>query len=44
MKICMIFLLQLLKPEVRRLYLTKVQGFMNTDNQRNWRFRLELGE
>lgn len=36
--------LRLLKPEVRRLYLTKVQGFMNTDNQRNWRFRLELGE
>ncbi|XP_022341101.2 serine/threonine-protein phosphatase 4 regulatory subunit 1-like isoform X1 [Crassostrea virginica] len=36
--------LRLLKPEVRRQYLTKLPGFLNTDNTRNWRFRLELAE
>ncbi|XP_061166602.1 serine/threonine-protein phosphatase 4 regulatory subunit 1-like isoform X2 [Saccostrea echinata] len=36
--------LRLLKPDVRRQYLTKLSGFLNTDNTRNWRFRLELAE
>ncbi|KAK3085905.1 hypothetical protein FSP39_010290 [Pinctada imbricata] len=36
--------LRLLKPDVRRQYLPKIQGFMNTDNNRNWRFRYELAE
>ncbi|XP_067652589.1 serine/threonine-protein phosphatase 4 regulatory subunit 1-like isoform X1 [Haliotis asinina] len=34
--------LRLLRPDVRRRYLKKVQDFMSTDNHRNWRFRLEL--
>lgn len=36
--------LRLLNPVVRRQYLIKVQDFMNVDNSRNWRFRLELAE
>ncbi|KAK3581114.1 hypothetical protein CHS0354_033907 [Potamilus streckersoni] len=36
--------LRLLQPNTRRQYLIKVQDFMNVDNQRNWRFRLELAE
>ncbi|XP_045192061.2 serine/threonine-protein phosphatase 4 regulatory subunit 1-like isoform X1 [Mercenaria mercenaria] len=36
--------LRLLHPDVRRQYLIKVQDFMNVDNNRNWRFRLELAE
>ncbi|XP_060601846.1 LOW QUALITY PROTEIN: serine/threonine-protein phosphatase 4 regulatory subunit 1-like [Ruditapes philippinarum] len=36
--------LRLLHPDVRRQYLLKVQDFMNVDNSRNWRFRLELAE
>ncbi|XP_048745314.2 serine/threonine-protein phosphatase 4 regulatory subunit 1-like isoform X2 [Ostrea edulis] len=36
--------LRLLKPDVRRQYLAKLSGFLNTDNTRNWRFRLELAE
>ncbi|KAL3859973.1 hypothetical protein ACJMK2_010151 [Sinanodonta woodiana] len=36
--------LKLLQPNTRRQYLIKVQDFMNVDNQRNWRFRLELAE
>ncbi|XP_046359884.1 serine/threonine-protein phosphatase 4 regulatory subunit 1-like isoform X1 [Haliotis rufescens] len=34
--------LRMLRPDVRRRYLKKVQDFMSTDNHRNWRFRLEL--
>ncbi|XP_060074530.1 serine/threonine-protein phosphatase 4 regulatory subunit 1-like isoform X2 [Ylistrum balloti] len=36
--------LRLLKPDMRQQYLTKVECFMNTDNCRNWRFRLELAD
>ncbi|KAL4234722.1 Serine/threonine-protein phosphatase 4 regulatory subunit 1 [Mactra antiquata] len=36
--------LRLLRPDARRQYLIKVQDFMNVDNSRNWRFRLELAE
>ncbi|KAL5021325.1 hypothetical protein ScPMuIL_000480 [Solemya velum] len=36
--------LRLLHPEIRKLYLPKIQDFMATDNNRNWRFRLELAE
>ncbi|XP_069112573.1 serine/threonine-protein phosphatase 4 regulatory subunit 1-like isoform X2 [Argopecten irradians] len=36
--------LRLLKPNMRQQYLTKVECFMNTDNCRNWRFRLELAD
>ncbi|XP_072013364.1 serine/threonine-protein phosphatase 4 regulatory subunit 1-like isoform X2 [Amphiura filiformis] len=35
---------KLLKPELRRQYLTRMTDFLTTDNQRNWRFRLELAE
>ena len=35
---------QLLRPEVRSQYLTRVHDFMKTDNNRNWRFREELAE
>ena len=37
-----LMLFQLLRPDVRRDYLTKISGFLNTDNIRNWRFREEL--
>ena len=33
---------QLLTAEGRRDYLTKLPDFLNTDNNRNWRFREEL--
>ena len=36
--------LQLLKPELRREYLTRLTDFLNTDNNRNWRFREDLAE
>ncbi|XP_041375739.1 serine/threonine-protein phosphatase 4 regulatory subunit 1-like isoform X3 [Gigantopelta aegis] len=35
---------RLLKPDVRRRYLGRIQDFMTTDNHRNWRFRLELSQ
>ncbi|XP_064598728.1 LOW QUALITY PROTEIN: serine/threonine-protein phosphatase 4 regulatory subunit 1-like [Liolophura sinensis] len=36
--------LRLLRPEVRQSYLPRVQDFLTTDNQRNWRFRMELAD
>ncbi|XP_030831729.1 serine/threonine-protein phosphatase 4 regulatory subunit 1 isoform X3 [Strongylocentrotus purpuratus] len=35
---------KLLQPELRRQYLNRMTDFLTTDNQRNWRFRLELAE
>ncbi|XP_022104336.1 serine/threonine-protein phosphatase 4 regulatory subunit 1-like isoform X2 [Acanthaster planci] len=35
---------KLLKPELRRQYLSRMTDFLTTDNTRNWRFRLELAE
>ncbi|XP_071491752.1 serine/threonine-protein phosphatase 4 regulatory subunit 1-like [Diadema antillarum] len=35
---------KLLQPELRRQYLGRMTDFLTTDNQRNWRFRLELAE
>ncbi|XP_063951520.1 serine/threonine-protein phosphatase 4 regulatory subunit 1-like isoform X1 [Lytechinus pictus] len=35
---------KLLQPELRRQYLSRMTDFLTTDNQRNWRFRLELAE
>ncbi|XP_055955388.1 serine/threonine-protein phosphatase 4 regulatory subunit 1-like isoform X3 [Patella vulgata] len=37
-------ILRILTPEIRRRYLCRIQEFMTTDNNRNWRFRLELAE
>ncbi|XP_070575375.1 serine/threonine-protein phosphatase 4 regulatory subunit 1-like isoform X3 [Ptychodera flava] len=34
--------LKLLKPELRKEYLIRLTDFLQTDNQRNWRFRQEL--
>lgn len=34
--------LELLLPKERRMYLFRIRDFMMCDNQRNWRFRLEL--
>ncbi len=34
--------LQLLHPEFRKTYLSRIPDFLNTDNTRNWRFREEL--
>ncbi len=36
--------LKLLDEDVRRQYLPKLQDFLKMDNDRNWRFRLELTE
>ncbi|XP_052816224.1 serine/threonine-protein phosphatase 4 regulatory subunit 1-like isoform X2 [Mya arenaria] len=36
--------LRLLRRDVRRQYLIKIQDFMNVDNNRNWRFRQEVAE
>lgn len=35
---------KLLKPQLRQQYLNRMNDFLTTDNQRNWRFRLELAE
>ncbi len=35
---------KLLKPDLRRQYLSRMTDFLTTDNTRNWRFRLELAE
>lgn len=35
---------KLLQPDLRRQYLSRMTDFLTTDNQRNWRFRLELAE
>ncbi|XP_077982604.1 serine/threonine-protein phosphatase 4 regulatory subunit 1-like isoform X2 [Glandiceps talaboti] len=34
--------LKLLRPELRKEYLIRLTDFLQTDNQRNWRFRQEL--
>ncbi|XP_033119730.1 serine/threonine-protein phosphatase 4 regulatory subunit 1-like [Anneissia japonica] len=36
--------IKLLKPDLRRQYLMRMNDFLTTDNQRNWRFRQELAE
>ena len=36
--------LKLLREEDRAEYLPKIGEFLKTDNERNWRFRLELCE
>ncbi|XP_071958559.1 serine/threonine-protein phosphatase 4 regulatory subunit 1-like isoform X2 [Antedon mediterranea] len=36
--------IKLLKPDLRRQYLIRMNDFLTTDNQRNWRFRQELAE
>ncbi|PIK63051.1 putative serine/threonine-protein phosphatase 4 regulatory subunit 1 [Apostichopus japonicus] len=35
---------KLLRPQLRQQYLNRMNDFLTTDNQRNWRFRLELAE
>lgn len=44
MWLVMLLWFQLLRPDVRQSYLPRVQDFLTTDNQRNWRFRMELAE
>lgn len=36
--------LKLLKPDTRLEYLPRLSEFLKMDNERNWRFRLELAE
>ena len=36
--------LSLLSPEIRNAYLPRLEEFLKMDNERNWRFRLELTE